>query len=94
MDRSVNSVWGIVAANRHPGQVGYSHNPPQQGQGVSSVEQTSPENTSPEQTQKDALQENSTDDPRHVLGDLLHALMKKGILSDHEGKAMLRKLRT
>jgi hypothetical protein len=55
--------------------------------GVSSLEQTSPE-----QTQKDAPQENSTSDPRYVLGDLLHALMKKGILSDDEGKAMLRKL--
>jgi hypothetical protein len=57
--------------------------------GVSSLEQTSPE-----QTQNDAPQENSDNDPRYVLSDLIHALMKKGILSDDEGKAMLRKLYT
>jgi PilZ domain len=62
--------------------------------GVSSLEQTARENTSSEQTQKDALQANSTNDSQHVLGDLLHALMKKGILSDDDGKAMLRKLNT
>jgi hypothetical protein len=60
--------------------------------GESSLEQTSPDNRSPEQTQKDAIQENSTNDPRYVLRDLLLALMAKGILSDDEGKAMLRKL--
>jgi PilZ domain len=61
--------------------------------GESSSEQTSLETTSPAQAQKDALQETSTSDPRHVLGDLLHVLVEKGILSDDEGKAMLRKLR-
>jgi hypothetical protein len=60
--------------------------------GESSVEEPSPEKSSPEQIQSDPLQEISTNDPRYVLGDLLHVLIKKGILSDDEGKAMLRKL--
>ena len=52
----------------------------------------SPELDVPEQAEKDAARGNSMNEQRYVLGELLLALIRKGVLSDDEGKAMLRKL--
>lgn len=49
----------------------------------------SPAEALPDQT---AAQENLTAEAQPVLADLLQVLMKKGVLSEDEGKAMLRKL--
>jgi hypothetical protein len=49
----------------------------------------SPAEALPDQT---VPRENSTAEAQPVLADLLHVLMKKGVLSEDEGKAMLRKL--
>ena len=53
---------------------------------------SSPELNVPEQTEKGATQGNSKNEQDYVLTELLIALMRKGILSDAEGKAMLQKL--
>ena len=53
---------------------------------------SSPELNVPEQTEKDATQGNSKNEQDYVLTELLIALMRKGVLSDAEGKAMLQKL--
>ena len=53
---------------------------------------SSPELDVPEQTEKIAAEGNSKNEQDYVLMELLIALMRKGILSDAEGKAMLQKL--
>ena len=45
-----------------------------------------------EQTEKEAAQGNSMNEIWYVLNELLLVLVRKGVLSDDEGKAMLRKL--
>jgi hypothetical protein len=47
---------------------------------------------SPERTEKDTVVANSMKNPDFVLRELLIALMKKGVLSEVDGKAMLQKL--
>lgn len=44
------------------------------------------------QTEKGAAQRNSINEQDYVLSELIVALIRKGVLSDDEGKAMLRKL--
>ena len=46
----------------------------------------------PERTETDAVFANSTKKPDFVLRELLMALIRKGVLSEVEGKAMLQKL--
>ena len=53
---------------------------------------SSPDLDVPEQTEKNAAQGNSENEQDYVLMELLIALMRKGVLSDDEGKAMLQKL--
>jgi hypothetical protein len=53
---------------------------------------SSPELDVLEQIENNAIQENSKNEQDYVLIELLIALMRKGILSDAEGKAMLQKL--
>jgi hypothetical protein len=51
-----------------------------------------PEPEPPERIEPDAGVANSTKNPDFVLRELLIVLMKKGVLSEGEGKAMLQKL--
>src|ERR1700726_3231135 len=51
---------------------------------------SSPELDVPEQIEKNATQANSNNKQDYVLMELLIALMRKGVLSDDEGKAMLQ----
>jgi hypothetical protein len=51
-----------------------------------------PEPEPGERTEKDAVVAVSPKDPDFVLRELLIALIKKGVLSEAEGKAMLQKL--
>ena len=53
---------------------------------------SAPEPDVPEQPENVAAQGNSMDEQRYVLSELLLTLIRKGVLSDDEGKAMLRKL--
>jgi hypothetical protein len=53
---------------------------------------SSPELDVPEQIEKNAAEGNSKNDQDYVLTELLITLMRKGVLSDAEGKAMLQKL--
>jgi hypothetical protein len=51
-----------------------------------------PELEQPEETEADAIVANSTKHPDFVLRELLIALMRKGVLTEVEGKAMIQKL--
>jgi len=51
-----------------------------------------PEVEPTEKIEKDAVVANSTENPDFVLRELLIALMKKGVLSEVDGNAMLQKL--
>jgi hypothetical protein len=46
----------------------------------------------PEVSKQEAAQGDSMDEQDYVLSELLIALMRKGVLSDDEGKKLLRKL--
>ncbi len=52
-----------------------------------------PESETPEQDKQARAEESLKKEQQYVLNDLIIALMRKGVLSEPEGKAMLRKLR-
>jgi hypothetical protein len=45
-----------------------------------------------EQADRKASEKNSKDEQYYVLNELIISLMRKGVLTDAEGKAMLEKL--
>jgi PilZ domain len=53
---------------------------------------SSPEPEAPDHIEKDVAQGNLMNEQDYVLGELLVALIRKGVISGDEGKTMLRKL--
>jgi hypothetical protein len=53
---------------------------------------TQPDDESSEQDSLETVGEASRNEPSYVLNEVIIALMRKGILTDGEGKAMLHKL--
>ena len=51
-----------------------------------------PESETREQDKQARAEESLKEEQQYVLNDLIIALMRKGVLSEPEGKAMLRKL--